>query len=84
MHAVRHAGHEDVDANLLIHPDGHGGWIVQQHPGRLLGRFTAREAAIRFAHRRQRTSPVSLIAVADALPANDATSLPPAPIDAVR
>lgn len=55
----------DPTVILMVGPDAHGHWLVQERQGALEGSFVSREAALRFARWERHAYPSATIAMAD-------------------
>jgi hypothetical protein len=49
---------------LLVGPDGHGHWLVQEQDGALEGCFVSRDAALSFARWERHAYPAAQVALA--------------------
>lgn len=60
---------EEIDpapaVTLLVGPDTHGHWLVQERDGALEGSFVSREAALHFARWERHAYPAAIVTLTD-------------------
>ena len=65
MFTATHQKESEPTVLLLVGPDAHGHWLVQEDHGALEGSFVSREAALRFARWERHAYPSARIALSE-------------------